>query len=102
MGDDSSGSLKDIYDSTKKGFFLGTPHRGSSMVPWAILAQRLVQAAGFDTNDAIIKQLKINSPGLGHLNERFINLWRAQNFDIISFKESEGMAGVVGLNGKVI
>jgi hypothetical protein len=72
------------------------------MAPWGIIAERLVRAAGFDTNPVILKQLTQHSPDLGNLNERFISLWRSQNFDVITFKETRGMEGINGLNGKVI
>jgi hypothetical protein len=72
------------------------------MVQWAKIAERLVRAAGFDTNPVIIKQLTIHSPELGNLNEKFISLLRSQNFDVITFQESRGMEGIYGLNGKVI
>jgi hypothetical protein len=72
------------------------------MVQWGIIAERLVQAAGFDTNPAILKQLRNQSPELGNLNEKFISLLRSQHFDVITFQESKGMEGIYGLNGKVI
>jgi hypothetical protein len=99
MGDNSSRSLKDIYDSTKKVIFLGTPHRGGSMASWGILAERIIKAAGFDTNAVILKQLQ--SPALGDLNERFIRLLRSQDIDVVTFHEAKGMEGMRGLNGKV-
>ncbi|PMD64586.1 uncharacterized protein K444DRAFT_583031 [Hyaloscypha bicolor E] len=99
LGDNS---LKDIYDSTKQVLFLGTPHRGSSMASWGILAERIVKAAGFDTNAVILKQLTTQSPALGNLNERFISLLRSQDFDVVTFQEAKGMEGMRGLNGKVV
>lgn len=102
MGDNSSRSLKDIYESTRRILFLGTPHRGSSMVKWGIMAERLVKAAGFDTNDAILKQLMNQNPELGNLNEQFISLLKNEVFDVTTFKEASGMEGVYGLNGKVV
>ena len=72
------------------------------MATWGIMAERLVKAAGFDTNPVILKQLANHSPELGNLNERFIGLLRSQNFDVITFQETRGMEGIYGLNGKVI
>jgi hypothetical protein len=71
------------------------------MAQWGIIAERLVKAAGFDTNAVILKQLTNQSPELGNLNERFISLLRSQNFDVITFQETRGMEGIYGLNGKV-
>lgn len=72
------------------------------MASWGMIAERLVRAAGFDTNDVVLKQLTMHSRELGNLNEQFISLLRKQDFDIISFTESKGMKGMYGLNGKVI
>jgi hypothetical protein len=72
------------------------------MAQWGIIAERIVKAAGFDTNAVILKQLTTQSPALGNLNERFINLLRNQDFDVITFQEAKGMEGIRGLNGKVI
>ena len=72
------------------------------MAPWGVMAERLVKAAGFDTNANILNQLKTQSPDLGSLNEKFIHLWRNQDFDVITYQEATGMQGIQGLNGKVI
>ncbi|KAH8800260.1 hypothetical protein F5884DRAFT_891119, partial [Xylogone sp. PMI_703] len=98
---DKSGVVKDICESTKAVFFLGTPHLGSSMADRGIVAEKFLKAVGFDTNPAILNELRKLSPGLTTLNDNFIILSRDQAISIKTFRETQGWAGARGLNGKV-
>lgn len=68
------------------------------MAQWGLMAERLARASGFDTNAAILKQLQ--DPSLEELNKRFISILY-QKYDIVAFREDEGMKGMRGLNSKV-
>lgn len=92
--------LNDIYESTRAVLFFGTPHRGSSMVTWGLIASRIASVM-FDTNTAILKQIQVSSPELQNLRERFGGLLKKNVFQVRSFQEGLGMVGIAGLKGKV-
>jgi hypothetical protein len=93
-------ALNDIYKSTRAVLFFGTPHRGSSMATWGLIASRIASVM-FDTNTAILKQIQVSSPELQNLRERFGGLLKKNVFQVRSFQEGLGMVGITGLNGKV-
>jgi ankyrin repeat domain-containing protein 50 len=85
--------------------FLGTPHRGSSKAETAEMLRRIVSATGFNTNERNIQALRIDSPELEGIHERFMKLKKKNqwHFEIRTFQEAKGMMGVgfLGLGEKV-
>ena len=81
--------------------FLGTPHRGSEHASLGDTIRRIVSAAGFDTHGQILQALQPGGEILEMAREEFCGLWRERGFIVRTFQESQGIAGVRGLNGKV-
>ena len=98
---DEDVSISDIVASTSAVLFLGTPHRGSSYAPMGETLRRIVSAFGFDTNDRNIRALHFDSIELELSREEFLKIWRARAFEVRTFQEAQGLAGVKGFSGKV-
>ena len=81
--------------------FLGTPHRGSGHASLGDAIRRIVSVVGFDTHDQILQALQPGSEILELGREEFCEIWRERGFTVRTFQESQGIAGVRGLNGKV-
>ena len=81
--------------------FLGTPHRGSGHASLGDTIRRIVSVVGFDTHDQILQALQPGSEILELGREEFCEIWRERGFKVRTFQESQGIAGVRGLNGKV-
>ena len=54
-----------------------------------------------DTNGQISQTLQPGGEILELAREEFCELWREKGFTVRTFQESQGIAGVRGLNGKV-
>ena len=93
--------VKDVYKSTNAIMFLGTPHRGSDHASLGDTVRRIVSAVGFDTHGQILQALQPGGEILELAREEFCELWREKGFTVRTFQESQGIAGVRGLNGKV-
>ena len=93
--------MKDVYRSSSAIMFLGTPHRGSGHASLGDTIRRIVSAVGFDTHDQILQALQPGSEILELAREEFYDIWRERGFAVRTFQESQGIAGVRGLNGKV-
>ena len=81
--------------------FLGTPHRGSDHASPEDTGRRIVSAVGFDTRGQVLRALQTGGEILELAREEFCKLWREKGFTVRTFQESQGIAGVRGLNGKV-
>lgn len=88
--------LSDIFSSTIAICFLGTPHRGSNKAGIAEIARRIASVSGFDTTDKNIRALQVDSIELEIIHELFIGLYerKDQPFQVITFQEAKGIAGV--------
>jgi hypothetical protein len=80
---------------------MGTPHRGSPYAPWAVIAQNIAVAAGFDANDRVVRALRVDSSILELLREDFAKMLDGTKFDVFTFQEAKGLKGVQGLTDKV-
>ena len=94
--------VKDVYNSLSAIMFLGTPHRGSGHTSLGETIRRIVSVVGFDTHDQILQDLRPESKILELVREEFCDIWRERGFTVRTFQESQGIAGVRGLNGKVL
>lgn len=81
--------------------FFGTPHRGSSYAELGLVAQRIAKAAGFDTNDKLLRSLKPDGVYLDLLREEFGKMLEARAFKVFSFQEGMGFKGTKALSRKV-
>lgn len=103
-------AYEDIFLSLTGILFLGTPHRGGNYGSLGKTAERVVRYLGFDTNDSILRDLQSNSTAFELINDEFLRVLRAPVYHeesfrpvtIYTFQESTGLAGVRGLNGKVV
>jgi hypothetical protein len=100
-GSEFDPALQNIYNSTIAVIFLGTPHRGSQIAPWGIIAKHIVAAVGFDTNARILRDLDMVSSALEFSKEEFSKILKLGTFQVCTFQEALGMKGMRGLNGKV-
>ncbi|KAI9855814.1 MAG: hypothetical protein M1813_009623 [Trichoglossum hirsutum] len=101
-GSEFDPALQNIYNSTIAVIFLGTPHRGSQIAPWGIIAKHIVAAVGFDTNARILRDLDMVSSALEFSKEEFSKILKLGTFQVCTFQEALGMKGMRGLNGKVV
>jgi hypothetical protein len=102
---DIAEDLIKVYTSTTAILFLGTPHRGSDWASTADTLQRIVVAAGFDTNPQNTKALSTSSSELHLCQENFMRLYEkpGRQFTVRTFQEAQGVTGLshLGLSGKV-
>ncbi|KAI9764473.1 MAG: hypothetical protein M1840_008399 [Geoglossum simile] len=93
---------KRCRERTKLIIFLGTPHRGSMYAGWGQIAANLARVALQDANKKILETLEVNSEVLDNIHENFKNLVFKGGMKIHSFQEAKGIAGIKGLDGKVV
>lgn len=93
--------LRNVYEATIAVIFMGTPHRGSHYASWGVMAWNIAVASGFDANDSILRDLKVESTILDILRTEFGEMLKEKTFEIQTFQESKGLKGVRGLTGKV-
>lgn len=79
----------DILDSTIGIVFMGTPHRGSDLASWGLMATNLVNAAslGMGINKELLKTLKADSEMLAGISTQFVH--RATPLKIRTFTEQQ-------------
>jgi hypothetical protein len=79
----------DILRSTKGVIFMGTPHRGSSLASFALLAANLINTASFSRTlrKDLLKNLEEKSEALMEISRQFVH--RTPSLKIISFIEQE-------------
>lgn len=78
-----------ILKSTTGILFMGTPHRGSDLVPWASLMSNLINLAslGQGIRKELIQSLEKDSHMLLDISLQFIH--RAESVKIMSFLEQQ-------------
>ena len=93
--------MQDVYRSSSAIIFLGTPHRGSDHASLGETIKRIVSVVGFGAHGQILQALQPGSEILELVREEFCDIWRERGFTVRTFQESQGIAGLRGLNGKV-
>jgi hypothetical protein len=78
-----------ILKATVGIIFLGTPHRGSELVPWGILLSNLVGVTSIGKNirKELLRTLKKDSDTLMDISSQFLQ--RATSLKIMSFIEQQ-------------
>ncbi|KAK0612792.1 hypothetical protein B0T17DRAFT_583367 [Bombardia bombarda] len=78
-----------IARSTLGIIFMGTPHRGSELVPWTILFSNIVNVAtlGRGARKTLLRQLDSKSTALMDISRQFVH--RATPLKILSFVEQQ-------------
>jgi hypothetical protein len=66
---------------------MGTPHRGSSLAPYAEIAVNCIKAAEFKANVGNIHQLRLNSDNLEEIGSQFGSLLQSNRIKVITFYE---------------
>lgn len=89
-------------ERTKLIVFLGTPHRGSTYASWGQIVSNLARLAFQDSNKTILETLEVNSEVLDNIHENFKNIVFKGGIKIHSFQEAQGIAGMKGLDKKVV
>ncbi|KAH0565003.1 hypothetical protein GP486_001601 [Trichoglossum hirsutum] len=69
---------------------------------WGQIAANLACVALQDANKKILETLEVNSEVLDNIHEHFMNLVFKRGMKIHSFQEAKGIAGMKGLDGKVV
>jgi hypothetical protein len=95
--------LRDLYDSIRGIIFFGTTHKGSKDAGWGIMLRNIANAALFDANDSLLRDLEPHSGAekLNQLSSTLSEVLNEKDVCITSFQESKGKAGSVLLNSKV-
>jgi hypothetical protein len=83
--------------------FMGTPHHGGNYGSLGKAVESVVKHLGFDTNDAVLRELHENSQVLEIVHEEFIRLLdkRSPFLTVYTFVEAKGLTGLKGFNAKV-
>ena len=70
---------RSIYVSTYAMIFLGTPHEGSNLAPWAQVLQGMsgvIPRRMFDSEPVLLKTLKKDNVVLQEINSHFLDIYR--------------------------
>lgn len=81
---------RSIYISTYGIIFLGTPHTGSSLAPWARVLQAMSGALPkkfLDSEPVLLKTLKKDNVVLQEINNHFLDIY--QRFKIHMVRENK-------------
>jgi hypothetical protein len=78
-----------ISQSTRGIVFMGTPHRGSDLVPWTLLLSNLINIAslGQGIRKKLLRDLHVDSVLLKDVSSQFVH--RATALKIMSFVEQQ-------------
>lgn len=90
-----------IYQSTKGIIFLGTPHRGSEMASWGLLASNLAKFALRGRNKDLLRGLTPHNELLENLNKSFRQILEDGGLHVHCFYEARAMTGLYGLQDLV-
>jgi hypothetical protein len=97
---DCGPDFADVYFSTFAIIFLGTPFWGSKYASWALIADRIARAVGFDTNNRNLKALNLQSDVLEILREDFRTLKKQDTFKVRIFQEAKGLSDLKPFDAK--
>ncbi|KAI1388442.1 uncharacterized protein F4822DRAFT_246736 [Hypoxylon trugodes] len=88
--------LRQIERDTIGIVFLGTPHRGADMAPFAKAVANILKASGSRTNPKILEALKRDSEVLAAVEDAFSNWLRRASgrFQLTCFSEEDELPGV--------
>lgn len=88
----------DISDSCRGIMFMGTPHRGSGIAPWASIVSKIVNTASFSRSIRrdLIRKLRRDSKALRDITMSFV--LGAESLQIVSVYERNVTRGL----GKVV
>lgn len=98
----SSLDMKVVVESTVSTIFMGTPHRGSELASTGLGLEKLAKIFRFDTSDALLRVLKIDSTILDTLVEEFAQVLDSERFLVYTFRESRKLRIPLTLNEKVV
>ncbi|TQV96722.1 Ankyrin repeat-containing domain-containing protein [Cordyceps javanica] len=102
---DSKNSLQPkfvpIVESTKGIVFLGTPHSGSHLASWGLLATNLAKLALQGPNQKVLRALVPNNELLERISKQFCQLLDQSDFSVHSFYETLPMS-IYGIDGTVV
>lgn len=89
LAHDATDFYGSILDSTKGVIFMGTPHRGSELVPWTMVLSNLVNVAtsGRGIRKSLLRNIDRDSEMLGEISRQFTH--RAAKLKIMSFVEQQ-------------
>ncbi|KAH7125941.1 hypothetical protein EDB81DRAFT_810193 [Dactylonectria macrodidyma] len=93
---------RNIYLSTTGIIFLGTPHGGSGVADWGLIASNLTRLAMQGAWARAPKGLTPNDEPLEDLRKTFMKLLEEGHFRIHSFYETLPITGISGLHGLVV
>ncbi|KFY07605.1 hypothetical protein V492_06991 [Pseudogymnoascus sp. VKM F-4246] len=91
-----------VCERTKLIIFLGTPHRGSAYAGWGEIASNLASLALQDSNKRLVQTLEVNGEVLDNIHEEFKTILSKRAIKVHSFQEAKGIAGIKGLDNKVV
>lgn len=83
--------MRNIYMSTHAIVFFDTPHRGSSYADLGLVATRIAKVMGFDTNDALLRNLAPDGEYLELLREEFASMLNDRIFSDLFLLRSVGI-----------
>lgn len=83
----ASEAHRDIAQNTLGVLFMGTPHRGSSVIAWGNVMSKILRAAGVSVNSELLRQMKGDSRFPQILHEDFV-LSVSRRFAMYSFYET--------------
>ncbi|KAJ5100300.1 P-loop containing nucleoside triphosphate hydrolase [Penicillium angulare] len=89
-----------IYNSLRGIIFLGTPHGGSTMADWGLIATGIVKFTSQGCNSKALKGFQPDSEILEFYRKCFLKMLQDQRFTIHSFYEKRGTSGILGFQGK--
>ncbi|KAK4139151.1 uncharacterized protein C8A04DRAFT_33378 [Dichotomopilus funicola] len=86
---DAADFYGDILNSTKGIIFMATPHRGSELVPWALLLSNIVNVVSFGLGikKSLLRNIDRDSDMLAEVSRRFAH--RATKLRLMSFVEQQ-------------
>ncbi|KAI9801835.1 MAG: hypothetical protein M1825_003208 [Sarcosagium campestre] len=94
--------LRAIHLSTKAIIFFGTPHRGVSYMNLVLTVQKMLVCSGFDANDKLIRDVRVDSSTAKLLGEEFSKILDEVRPKVYTFQEATGMSGFGPFSGKVV
>ncbi|KAI5459563.1 hypothetical protein BGZ63DRAFT_254666 [Mariannaea sp. PMI_226] len=87
MAHENSQDFGAILDSTKGIVFMGTPHRGSDLIPWSLMLANVINHVPLrkKMHKALLRNLNSNSDMLMEISRQFLH--RSSGLKIMTFTE---------------